>query len=162
MTGVELCTDEFEGTRTTETGGLNLERIARAAAGGYQRSQVARVVAEEACGALPCDQAFVLAPRDDGVCVEAAAPAHPQVRPGDFWALGEDGPRVFDPQETPTTNGRIADTFWRMPGVLRSLNPTHPFAAWGRHAERYTALHHRTLTMGMDSQPDTATWPLIM
>jgi len=61
------------------------------------------------------------------------------------------GPGVFDPLKTPTSNGRIPDTFWRMPGVFRSLNPTHAFAAWGRDAERYTANHHLTLTTGEDS-----------
>lgn len=65
--------------------------------------------------------------------------------------FGPGGPGVYDPQTTPTSNGRIPDTFWRMPGVLRSLNPTHPFAAWGRNARRYLENHHRTLTMGEDS-----------
>jgi aminoglycoside N3'-acetyltransferase len=58
------------------------------------------------------------------------------------------GPGYYSPLETPTTNGTIPDLFWRLPGVRRSLDPTHPFAAWGREAERYTAFHHRTLTMG--------------
>jgi len=57
----------------------------------------------------------------------------------------------YSPLETPTTNGAIPDAFWRMDGVRRSLNPTHAFAAWGRHAERYTQHHHRTLTMGPGS-----------
>lgn len=61
------------------------------------------------------------------------------------------GPGYFHPQETPTTNGAIPDAFWRLPGVYRSLNPTHPFAAWGKNARRYTEFHHRTLTMGPDS-----------
>lgn len=61
------------------------------------------------------------------------------------------GPGVYDPANTRTPNGRIPDTFWRMPGVLRSLNPTHPFAAWGADAERYITRHHQTLTMGEDS-----------
>jgi aminoglycoside 3-N-acetyltransferase len=61
------------------------------------------------------------------------------------------GPGYFQPEETPTLNGLIPDTFWRMPGVYRSLNPTHPFAAWGKHARRYTQFHHRTLTMGPHS-----------
>ncbi len=60
-------------------------------------------------------------------------------------------PGYYDPRETPTRNGRVPDTFWRLPGVLRSLDPTHPVAGWGLHAERYLALHHRTLTMGPDS-----------
>lgn len=61
------------------------------------------------------------------------------------------GPGVFDPRQTPTTNGKVPDTFWRMPDVYRSLNPTHAFAAWGRDACRYVSQHHLTLTMGEDS-----------
>ena len=48
-------------------------------------------------------------------------------------------------------NGAIPERFWRMPGVYRSLNPTHSCAAWGRDAQRYTANHHRALTMGPGS-----------
>ncbi len=61
------------------------------------------------------------------------------------------GAAYFDPLVTPTTNGLIADKFWRMDGVHRSLNPTHAFAAWGRGAEANVAHHHRALTMGIDS-----------
>lgn len=57
----------------------------------------------------------------------------------------------YHPDETPTINGAIPETFRKMPGVFRSLDPTHPVAAWGANAERYTANHHRTLTMGLDS-----------
>ena len=63
----------------------------------------------------------------------------------------EGGPGYYHPHETPTTNGAIPDCFWRMDGVHRSLNPTHPFAAWGKNARRYTEFHHRTLTMGPES-----------
>jgi len=61
------------------------------------------------------------------------------------------GAGIYDPKKTPCINGRIPDTFWRMEGVYRSLNPTHPFSAYGRDAERYTKNHHLTLTMGEDS-----------
>ncbi len=64
-------------------------------------------------------------------------------RPG---ALG-----IYDPCHTRSENGIITDRFWRMSSVCRSLNPTHPFAAWGKHAQRYTENHHRTLTMGAES-----------
>jgi aminoglycoside N3'-acetyltransferase len=57
----------------------------------------------------------------------------------------------YDPNTTRTCNGIIPDTFWRMPDVFRSLDPTHPFAAWGKNAERYIHFHHRTLTMGPKS-----------
>jgi aminoglycoside 3-N-acetyltransferase len=60
-------------------------------------------------------------------------------------------PGYYDPKETGTINGVIPDTFWRMAGVYRSLDPTHPVAAWGKHARRYTEFHHRTLTMGPES-----------
>lgn len=61
------------------------------------------------------------------------------------------GPGYFHPGETSTLNGLIPETFWRMPGIYRSLDPTHPFAAWGRHARRYIEFHHRTLTLGPQS-----------
>ena len=57
----------------------------------------------------------------------------------------------YDPLETPTINGAIPDLFWRLPGIQRSLHPTHAFAAWGRDNSRYVQNHHRTLTMGPDS-----------
>jgi aminoglycoside 3-N-acetyltransferase len=63
----------------------------------------------------------------------------------------DDGPGYFDPLTTPTINGAIPNCFWQMPNVHRSLDPTHPFAAWGKHARRYTQQHHRTLTMGPQS-----------
>lgn len=63
-------------------------------------------------------------------------------------AFADGAPGVFDPQRTPTTNGAIPDHFWRLPGVHRSLDPTHAFAAWGKNARRYVEGHHRTLTMG--------------
>ena len=58
------------------------------------------------------------------------------------------GPGYYHPGETPTINGAIPDCFWRLEGVYRSLDPTHPIAAWCKDARRYTEFHHRTLTMG--------------
>lgn len=63
----------------------------------------------------------------------------------------EGGPNLYDPTQTRTTNGAIPDAFWRLPGVFRSLDPTHPVAAWGRNSLAYTQQHHRTLTMGPHS-----------
>jgi aminoglycoside N3'-acetyltransferase len=68
-----------------------------------------------------------------------------------FAPWREGGAGCYDPAETPTTNGVIPETFRKMPGIRRSLNPTHPIAAWGRDAESYTRNHHLTLTMGPDS-----------
>jgi len=73
----------------------------------------------------------------------------PSFNHGTPFSQGGEG--FYDPRSTPTTNGAIPDLFWRLPGVYRSLDPTHPIAAWGRSARRYTQFHHRTLTMGPES-----------
>lgn len=66
-------------------------------------------------------------------------------------SIFRNGPGYYHPAESITTNGAIANQFWRMPEVRRSLNPTHPVAAWGKHSLTYTRFHHRTLTMGPES-----------
>ena len=58
---------------------------------------------------------------------------------------------MYDAATTPAIIGAIPEVFRQLPGVHRSLNPTHSFAAWGASAERYVRHHHRTLTMGPDS-----------
>ncbi len=63
----------------------------------------------------------------------------------------EDGGGCYDPLTTPTINGRVPEIFRQQPGVHRSWQPTHAFAAWGRDAQRYIEGHHRTLTCGLDS-----------
>ncbi len=46
---------------------------------------------------------------------------------------------IFDVRKTKSVSGIITDTFWRREGVRRSLNCTHPFAVWGKDADRYVA-----------------------
>jgi aminoglycoside N3'-acetyltransferase len=46
--------------------------------------------------------------------------------------------------------GVVADTFWRVPGVLRSDSP-HAFAAVGPHANLITAPHPIDVPHGLDS-----------
>ncbi len=58
---------------------------------------------------------------------------------------------VFDIRSTPTTNGKIPDTFWRREGVLRGMNPTHAYAAWGRNAIRYTESQQSETGLGKGS-----------
>jgi aminoglycoside 3-N-acetyltransferase len=48
----------------------------------------------------------------------------------------------FDVQRTPSQSGLITEVFRRMPGVLRSLHPTHPVAGWGKAAKPLLAMHH--------------------
>jgi aminoglycoside 3-N-acetyltransferase len=79
-------------------------------------------------------------------------------------ALGKEGtlvmPSMADDDDTPFDRtsmpcravGLLADTFWRMPGVLRSDNP-HAFAAHGPLASRITQPHPIDIPHGVDSPP---------
>ncbi len=58
----------------------------------------------------------------------------------------------YDPAQTPTRSvGVVAETFWRLPGVLRSDHPTSSFAARGPKAEAITAPEPLTPSHGSDS-----------
>ncbi|MBR6533657.1 MAG: AAC(3) family N-acetyltransferase [Clostridia bacterium] len=58
---------------------------------------------------------------------------------------------IFDVNKTPTTNGIIPETFRKRKGVLRSINPTHPFSVWGKDKERYTKDHQKYDAFGIGS-----------
>ncbi len=58
---------------------------------------------------------------------------------------------IFDIDKTPTTLGVIAETFRKMPGVARSLHPTHSVAVWGNHKERYKSAHLFSTALGYGS-----------
>ena len=53
---------------------------------------------------------------------------------------------LFDVARTPSRMGLITELFRRSPGVIRSVHPTHPVAAWGRDAAAMTAGHHLART----------------
>lgn len=53
---------------------------------------------------------------------------------------------VFDVARTPSRMGLITELFRRSPGVIRSVHPTHPVAAWGKNADAMTAGHHLART----------------
>ena len=61
---------------------------------------------------------------------------------------------IFDVRKTPTIDGKITDTFWRRDDVLRGINPTHAFAAWGKDAAYYVCHDQEAPTMGADSPLD--------
>lgn len=77
-------------------------------------------------------------------------------------ALGSDGTLVmpsmsydddhpFDKTKSPCPEmGIVADTFWRLPGILRSDN-NHAFAAVGRLAEKIVAPHPMDVPHGLAS-----------
>jgi aminoglycoside 3-N-acetyltransferase len=55
------------------------------------------------------------------------------------------GAQVFDVRKTASKMGLISETFRRMPGVVRSLNPSHPLLAFGPQAEWIVDGHERCL-----------------
>lgn len=66
-------------------------------------------------------------------------------------AMTDRDDEVFDSRDTPCRHlGVVADTFWRMPGVLRSDSP-HSFAAYGPRAAEITAPHPPDFPHGPDS-----------
>jgi aminoglycoside 3-N-acetyltransferase len=54
--------------------------------------------------------------------------------------------RVYVVQRTPSQMGLLTELFRRMPGVIRSVHPTHPVAAWGGNANQIVADHHQADT----------------
>jgi aminoglycoside N3'-acetyltransferase len=74
-------------------------------------------------------------------------------------SMSDDDDHPFDVAATPCRGmGIVADTFWRMPGVLRSDSP-HAFAAIGPHAAAITAAHPFDVPHGLDS-PVGRVWQL--
>jgi aminoglycoside N3'-acetyltransferase len=66
-------------------------------------------------------------------------------------SMSDDDEHPFDAGATPCIGmGVVADTFWRMPDVLRSDSP-HAFAARGPQAARITAPHPLDVPHGLDS-----------
>lgn len=68
-------------------------------------------------------------------------------------SMADDDDAPFDRTTMPCRAlGVVADTFWRMPGVLRSDNP-HAFAAFGPQAVHITRPHPVDIPHGVDSPP---------
>jgi aminoglycoside 3-N-acetyltransferase len=78
---------------------------------------------------------------------EALGPRGTLVMP----SMASDDDHVFDATHTPCPDmGIVAETFWRMPGVMRSDSP-HAFAARGPLAARLLAPHPIDVPHGLDS-----------
>jgi len=60
-------------------------------------------------------------------------------------------PYCFDPEASRVAVGIVPDTFRKLPGVVRSWNPTHSICAWGRDKERFVRRHHLVPTMDPES-----------
>lgn len=66
-------------------------------------------------------------------------------------SMSDDDEHPFEPSRTPCEGmGVVANTFWRLPGVLRSDSP-HAFAAIGPLAAEITAPHPPEVPHGLDS-----------
>lgn len=63
------------------------------------------------------------------------------------------GSQPFDRRTTPTALGCIAEAFWRWPGAVRSLHPTHSVAAIGKGAEALVAGHEQAPTAYGEGTP---------
>jgi aminoglycoside 3-N-acetyltransferase len=63
------------------------------------------------------------------------------------------GCRTFDARQTGSCVGALTETFRKMPGVHRSLHPTHSVAAFGPHAVALTEGHERSSTPCGDGTP---------
>jgi aminoglycoside N3'-acetyltransferase len=69
-------------------------------------------------------------------------------------SMSDDDDIPFDPRTAACRSlGIVADSFWRLPGVLRSDNP-HGFAAYGPAAAALTRPHSLDVPHGRDSPPD--------
>lgn len=60
---------------------------------------------------------------------------------------------VFDVRNTPSKTGAITETFRKMEGVVRSIHPTEPVAAYGPQAKWLTEGHFNELTPYTDKSP---------
>lgn len=76
------------------------------------------------------------------LCDTLVLPTHSYCYPSDPAGLGS----VFDARHTPSSVGAISDWFWRQPGVVRSLHPSHSLAALGRDAAALCAGHEECAT----------------
>ena len=73
-------------------------------------------------------------------------------------SMTADDDHPFDPRATSCIGmGIVAQTFWQLPGVLRSDSP-HAFAAAGPQAARITAPHPVDVPHGLDSPVGYMNW----
>ena len=67
------------------------------------------------------------------------------------YYMGRNDDEFFDVKNTPSCVGVISDEFRKHPEVVRSLNPSHSIAVYGKKNFHWIADHHKVRTMGQDS-----------
>src|SRR4029078_7739547 len=76
----------------------------------------------------------------------AIGPDGTLVLPTHSWERAGHGDFTFDLMTTPSCVGAISEVFRRLPGIVRSLHPTHSVAAIGPRARALIDGHERALT----------------
>ena len=71
-----------------------------------------------------------------------------------FENVNKDNP-VFDAVNTESCVGILPETFRKMPGVYRSVHPTHSVCAYGKHAKEMTEKHYLDTTPVGKNSPFT-------
>jgi len=74
-----------------------------------------------------------------GCCTTACVPTHTYCYPR---GPGEEA-AIFDPRKTPSVVGQITNYFFRLPGAVRSIHPSHSLAAIGPRAAMLCEAHER-------------------
>ena len=67
------------------------------------------------------------------------------------YYMGRNNDEYFDVKNTPSCVGIISDEFRKLPEVVRSLNPSHSMAVYGKKNFHWISDHHKVRTMGQDS-----------
>jgi aminoglycoside 3-N-acetyltransferase len=80
------------------------------------------------------------------VLLEAVGREGTLVLPTHTWQWMNEGCRVFDVMQTPSCVGMITEVFRNLPGVVRSMHPTHSVAAFGPRARELMAGHELAAT----------------
>ena len=60
------------------------------------------------------------------------------ILPTHTWAYMSEEHNIFDPAREPSNVGILTNLFMKREGVVRSLNPTHSVAAYGKDSVEYT------------------------
>jgi aminoglycoside 3-N-acetyltransferase len=77
---------------------------------------------------------------------QAIGPTGTLVLPTHTWRWVNQNCRLFDVRNSPSCVGSLSEAFRKLPGVVRSLHPTHSVAARGANATRLTRDHHLAAT----------------